>query len=116
MRRPPFYSTRTAWSPLRRIRRPPTIIAGKRFHRIFVHSRYSKQPQDDLAHILLRWQEQGIVIESKFAWKEEAPETIAVRRPSWYRAAWYRVVVLLGLHRNDAGGFGGFLRSLGGGG
>lgn len=83
---------------------------------ILVHSRYLKQPQEDLAHLLLRWQESGIAIENKFEWKEEGPEAITVQRPSWYRAAWYRVVAALGLRRSDVGGFGGFLRSIGGGG
>lgn len=83
---------------------------------VLVHARYSKQPQEDLAHVLLRWQESGIGIESKFAWNEEAPVALEVSRPSRYRAAWYRAIAALGLRRNAAGGFGGYPRATSGAG
>lgn len=83
---------------------------------IYVHDRFVPQPPDDLAHILLRWQENGISIESKSARFGDAPVPIQVNRPSRFRALWYRALAILGLKRNDAGGFGGYPPSALGGG
>lgn len=75
---------------------------------VYVHDRFLPRPQDDLAHILLRWQEGGIVIESKSARFGDASVPIKVNRPFRFRAVWYRALAALGLRRNDAGGFGGY--------
>ena len=75
---------------------------------IYVHDTSLTQPAEDLAHILLRWQEDGIAIESKSAKFGDAPALISVNRPSRFRALWYRALAALGLRRNDAGGFGGY--------
>ena len=74
----------------------------------FVHDTFLTQPQEDLAHVLLRWQEDGITIESKSARFGDAPVPINVNRPSRFRSIWYRALAVLGLRRNDAGGFGGY--------
>jgi len=83
---------------------------------IYVHSRFLTQPQEDLAHILLRWQEDGISIESKSSQFGDMPVPIQVNRPSRFRALWYRALAILGLRRNDAGGFGGYPPNLSGAG
>jgi hypothetical protein len=75
---------------------------------IFVHDTFLKDPQEDLAHVLLRWQEEGIAIESKSARFGDVPQPITVSRPFRFRAVWYRALAALGLRRNDAGGFGGY--------
>lgn len=75
---------------------------------VYVHDTFLSQPRDDLAHILLRWQEDGIAIESKCARFGDSPVVIKVNRPSRFRAVWYRALAVLGLRRNDAGGFGGY--------
>jgi len=75
---------------------------------VFIHDTFQVQPQEDLAHILLRWQEAGIAVETKSARFGEAPVPIRVTRPYRFRAAWYRALAVLGLRRNDAGGFGGY--------
>jgi hypothetical protein len=75
---------------------------------VYVHDTFLTQPPDDLAHILLRWQEDGIAIERKSAKFGDAPVPIQVSRPSRFRALWYRALAMLGLRRNDAGGFGGY--------
>ncbi|HEY6389259.1 MAG TPA: hypothetical protein VIX91_26560 [Candidatus Acidoferrum sp.] len=75
---------------------------------VFVHDTFQSQPPEDLAHILLRWQEAGIGVESKSARFGEAPAPIRVTRPYRFRAAWYRALAVLGLRRNEAGGFGGY--------
>lgn len=63
-------------------------------------------PADDLAHVLLRWQETGISVFSVDPTSASALKRITVTRPPFYRAMWYRAMVLLGLRRNSAGGFG----------
>jgi hypothetical protein len=75
---------------------------------VLVHNTFLKDPQEDLAHVLLRWQEEGIAIESKSARFGDAPTLIQVRKPFRFRAAWYRALAAFGLRRNDAGGFGGY--------
>ncbi len=75
---------------------------------VFVHDSFQTQPQEDLSHILLRWQEAGIAVESKSARFGEAPVPIRVTRPYRFRVAWYRALAILGLRRNNAGGFGGY--------
>jgi hypothetical protein len=83
---------------------------------ILVHDKSLREPQEDLAHVLLRWQEGGISIESQFAHAVEAPVPIKVRRPFRFRRLWYRALAVLGLRRNDAGGFGGYPPEISGGG
>ncbi|HEY6944807.1 MAG TPA: hypothetical protein VI431_06680 [Candidatus Acidoferrum sp.] len=75
---------------------------------VYIHDKFLTQPQEDLAHILLRWQEDGIAIESKSAQFGDAPMLINVNRPSRFRAVWYRALAALGLRRSDTGGFGGY--------
>jgi len=67
------------------------------------------EPQDDLAHVLLRWQEVGIAILSKQLADNAPPSEIRVQRPSRYKAAWYRALAVLGLRRSSAGGFGSYI-------
>jgi hypothetical protein len=70
---------------------------------IVLHDR--RGVQEDLAHVLLRWQEAGIRIQAVGP-GDTSPRPITVKRPSWFRRAWYRAIVLAGLRRNNAGGFG----------
>ena len=65
------------------------------------------QPQEDLAHVLLRWQEAGLEILSSWA-AEISPVPIRVARPYRFRASWYRGLEILGLRRSSVGGFGGY--------
>lgn len=67
------------------------------------------EPQEDLAHALLRWQEGGIAVLSKKLDDGAAAVAIKVRRPSRYKAAWYRALAQLGLRRSSAGGFGSYI-------
>jgi len=64
-------------------------------------------PQNDLAHVLLHWQEAGLKI---FSWKlndQTPPAPLQVQRPARFRALWYQALALAGLRRNSTGGFGG---------
>lgn len=63
-------------------------------------------PHRDLAHVLLRWQEAGIKILSCGADDQTQPAPIQVARPNNFRTLWYQALVIAGLRRNSAGGFG----------
>jgi hypothetical protein len=71
--------------------------------------------QEDLAHVLLRWQETGIRMLA-VAPGDTSPREFTVKKPSWFRRVWYRAIALAGLRRNNAGGFGGVIPTAGGGG
>ena len=73
--------------------------------------------QEDLAHVLLRWQQAGLRILAASP-SDVAPRDITVPRPSWFRRAWYRAITAARLRRNNAGGFGAVIpiRTSGGGG
>jgi len=59
--------------------------------------------EKDLAHVLLRYETQGIAILLNDGF---AQKTIPVPRPSKFKSLFYRACVLAGLRRNSAGGFG----------
>lgn len=59
------------------------------------------QPEADLAHTLLRWQEAGIHIEScgvdDTLELRSSPDRITVERPRWFRALWHNALSVFGL-------------------
>ncbi|QQO07805.1 hypothetical protein [Breznakiella homolactica] len=61
----------------------------------------------DLSHILCRYQEQGIGIYLCGDSKKIRPVTVS--KPSEFKSLMYRFKVTLGLTRNAAGGFGGYV-------
>ena len=66
----------------------------------------SQNIENDLSHILCRYQEKGIEI---YLVNDDGINPIEVSKPSKYKSLRYRVQVILGLKRNSAGGFGGVL-------
>ncbi|MFH0953194.1 MAG: hypothetical protein V1873_02570 [Verrucomicrobiota bacterium] len=66
-------------------------------------------PGDDLSHVLRRWQDAGIRVLMKDTASSGPPQELTVRRPWWFRTMFYRALVLAGLRRNSAGGFGGLV-------
>lgn len=68
--------------------------------------RPSEHPNNDLSHVLLRWQEAGIQILACGSDAQTSAVPILVSRPSRFRALWYQALVLARLRRNSAGGFG----------
>jgi len=74
--------------------------------RVLLIQRDAGQPSEDLAHVLLRWQEEGISIFVARAETTDSAELIHVNRPSRFRALWHRALALVGLKRADGGGFG----------
>ena len=73
-------------------------------------------PAEDLSHILLRWQQAGIEILAKAVEDPGPPSAITVSRPSRFKALWYRALAIMGLRRNNVGGFGSFIPSASSGG
>lgn len=76
--------------------------------RILLIQEHAGQPQEDLAHVLLRWQEAGLEVLASGRTAGNKPSAIRVGRPSRFRASWYRGLEILGLRRNSVGGFGGW--------
>ncbi|MCL2066464.1 MAG: hypothetical protein FWG99_03255 [Treponema sp.] len=66
-----------------------------------------KKIQDDLAHILFRYQEAGIKIQQ--SWENNDIKDINVSKPPQFKNLFYRLKVIMGLTRNAAGGFGGII-------
>jgi len=81
-------------------------LAASGIRRALLVQEGRRAPREDLAHVLLRWQQAGIEILALDLASEAGPEPITVKRPSLFRAFGYRVLVALGLSRNSAGGFG----------
>jgi hypothetical protein len=65
------------------------------------------KPQDDLAHVLVRWQEAGLELKSAAISDVAQQLPITAQKPSFFRALFYRIGVAVGLRRTSAGGFGG---------
>jgi hypothetical protein len=72
------------------------------------------QPQEDLSHVLLRWQEAGIRLEMCGTIADGTWRELIVSRPSHFRALWQRALAVLGLRRGEWGGFGGWPHGTGG--
>jgi hypothetical protein len=83
-----------------------SFLAAKRISRVLLMQEGATTPQEDLAHVLRRWQEAGIEIYAKDIRSSSEISPITVKAPSQFRAAWYRALAVLGLRRNSAGGFG----------
>ena len=66
-----------------------------------------ERPDQDLLHVLRRWQEGGLQIALGDLLTGGDPKPFDVPRPSLFRLAWYRMIAVLGLRRSDVGGFGG---------
>lgn len=83
------------------------FLRSRGVERVVLVQAASTEPQADLAHTLLAWQEGGISIVGKSLADEVPPEAIQVARPSMFRTVWHRFLAVLGLRRNPLGGFGG---------
>ena len=75
---------------------------------VLIQSRHS-EPQADLSHSLLRWQQAGLIILAAVIDEPGPPRPITIKRPRAYRSLWYNLLAKLGLRSNPLGGFGGFL-------
>jgi hypothetical protein len=73
---------------------------------ILVVQEQLNQPAEDLRHVLKRWQDAGIEIVVLPVTHPTDATKMEISTPSHFRSIFYRALVLLGLRRNSAGGFG----------
>jgi hypothetical protein len=81
-----------------------TFLKANGIDRVLLLHDRDGQPREDLAHVLLRWQEAGLGVAALRP--GGAAAELRVSRPSRFRAAWYTLLVTFGLRPNSAGGFG----------
>jgi hypothetical protein len=82
------------------------FLTWRGFLRAVLLQRGRKEPREDLALVLRRWQEAGITIEAKDVAEQAPPALIRVAPPPWYRRLWLRVLEFLGLDPRPSKGFG----------
>jgi hypothetical protein len=82
-----------------------TLLLSHRLRDAVVWTGADARPEDDLVHVLRRWQDAGLKIRHQRS-GSAGPAELAVPRPSRFRSASYRVLALLGLGRAAVGGFG----------
>jgi hypothetical protein len=63
----------------------------------------------DIQHVLRRWQEAGIKIFLETPGDGQKPAEVTIEKPSMFKLGWYRFLVAIGMKRNAAGGFGGWI-------
>src|SRR5271165_5361012 len=82
------------------------FLKDQGIRRVLLVQDIAAQPSEDLAHVLLRWQEEGILIYASSSVAPGSMEPIGVNCPSRFRTLWQRALALIGLRRGAAGGFG----------
>jgi len=80
-----------------------------------VIQRRVRPPGEDLVHVLLRWKEGGLGLRFLELLDGRSGD-LSVSPPSRFRKAWYRLLTLMKLQRNNVGGFGGIIPMPGSGG
>jgi hypothetical protein len=82
------------------------LLASRGFRSATLIQRGGTSIKPDLAHVLRRWQDQGIALRVADIATGQITEVGTLPAPSRFRLAWYAAVALLGLRRNNVGGFG----------
>lgn len=82
------------------------FLLGHGISQMLVVQRGTRTPARDLALVLRRWQDGGIRLAFVPAEGTSPPEPLTVAKPRWFGALTYRALMLVGLRRNAAGGFG----------
>lgn len=83
-----------------------TFLLSKGVRGIVVIKADPGQPQEDLRHVLLRWQEAGLHIYITTPGTLTDPQPVTITKPSYFGSLWYRFLCVTGLRRNSTGGFG----------
>lgn len=86
-----------------------TLLRSKGIHEALLVQRGGTNVREDLAHVLVRWQQAGVRLRVLDLQGAGDPEDLRVGPPRLFRRAWYGVIGLLGLRRNNVGGFGGLI-------
>lgn len=82
------------------------FLLSHSIRQVLLVQEWAGQPREDLAHVLLRWQEAGVAIFSRSAVQPGPMQPTRVIQPPWYRFMWHRFLAASGLRPNSAGGFG----------
>ena len=88
------------------------IVRTELTQTFFAKAFYEDNIQQDLSHVLYRYQEAGIKIQISCAGNlvarngNDEVKDITISKPPQYKSLFYRISVILGLSRNMAGGFG----------
>lgn len=83
------------------------FLTGQGITTALLVSQTDRNPQADLSHALLRWQQAGIKILSIALNDNQPAQPIQVQKPSRFRTLWYGWLAAVGLKHNPLGGFGG---------
>ena len=102
--RPGLYDNR--WVTLPQDFPSGALLASRGFrHATLLHDN-GLTIRPDLAHVLRRWQDAGIEIRIVDVKSGQVADRVDVPKPSGFKLAWYSAIALLGLRRNNVGGFG----------
>jgi hypothetical protein len=82
------------------------MLLGHNIKNVLVVQDGVYQPAEDLRHVLKRWQNAGVNIMVTAIDQPANMTNIEITTPSNFRSLIYRALVLFGLRRNSAGGFG----------
>jgi hypothetical protein len=82
------------------------LLLGEGIRGVWVVQSRPDHPADDLLHVLRRWQEARVPLTGYDPYSGAAATALQVPAPSRFRALWYRALVMAGLRRSGAGGFG----------
>ncbi len=86
-----------------------TMLRAHGIERVVLVQRDRDTPARDLEHVLLRWQDAGVLIRSLDLARGGDPTDLQVKKPAWFRSLWWGIVALAGLRRSNVGGFGGMV-------
>jgi hypothetical protein len=92
------------------------FLSGQGIDSVLLVTLSGHEPEADLSHTMLRWQQAGLRMLSISLADGEPARPIVVARPSQFRALWYNWLELLRLRRGPLGGFGGLVPFPGSGG
>lgn len=86
-----------------------SFLKSQGIRRVVVLMPVGRELSDDLVHVLIRFQEDGLEVHAGAFDGARAPsaiERVVVRKPWFYRQLFRRALVMLGFRRSSAGGFG----------
>ena len=83
-----------------------TALLARGIKNVTVIRRGSTVPDQDLVIVLMRWQDAGLRVRGVQIDTGESHETVPLAVPTGVRWLWYGALALMGLRRNNVGGFG----------
>lgn len=83
-----------------------TFLLSQGVREVTVIQQRLETPQPDLSHVLLRWKEAGLRLRAISLETGAVDEDLSLAVPQRFRRLWYGAIALMGLRRNNVGGFG----------